>query len=290
VLALVACSKDPAPAQQQQQPTPVAAKASSFGLYVLAMSWAPSFCCKKPDRGECQGLATAYGGTHLTLHGLWPNYTDDEMRGQRKNYPERCGPDETAPVPKEMAELAPGYAFDHLGDHEYAEHGSCTGMGKAKYFATEIEAMKAFPTPATLTAAVGGSIALADLAAAFSVPASSVLLSCDAHCQLEQVSLCLATDAKTPVPCPSNVTKARYDNGCVTRHCDQIAVPAVGSCGVSDTREKFPAPGDKPDHQPRAGGKCNHPNQGPACGGDGDCTSAGFLRCARSGCCTNQPK
>lgn len=281
LLLLVACKQDADPHAQ-----PVVPEQKSFGLYVLAESWAPSFCCKKPDRGECQGLATAFGGTHLTLHGLWPNYTDDEARGKRKPYPEDCGPDESAPVPKEMSELAPGYAFDHLGDHEYKTHGSCTGMTKAAYFATEVAAMKAIPTPAKLTAAVGATIALAELEASFNVPATSVLLSCDAHCQLEQVSFCLATDAKTPVPCPTNVTKARYDNGCVTRHCDQVAVPAVGSCGVSDTRETFPAPAD----DPREPGKCNHPNQGPACSGDADCTSAGYQRCARSGCCTNQPR
>ena len=45
---------------------------------MVALSWAPSFCCTHPDKEECAGLRDAFAGTHLTLHGLWPNYTDVE--------------------------------------------------------------------------------------------------------------------------------------------------------------------------------------------------------------------
>ena len=39
---------------------------------------------------ECRGLEGSYAAKHLTLHGLWPNYTDAEVHG-RQTYPQFCG-------------------------------------------------------------------------------------------------------------------------------------------------------------------------------------------------------
>jgi ribonuclease T2 len=273
----------------------------AFGLYVLALSWAPSFCCAHPEKQECAGLADAFGATHLTLHGLWPNYTDDEAAQHHTSYPQFCGtydhckkdhdrscePDPAA-IPRDMRELGPGYVGDHefLADHEWPKHGSCTKLAPADYFRAALDAMKAIPTPENVRAAVGHDLALADLEGAFGVPRESVLLSCDGQCRLQQVSFCLSHDARdrptTPVACPTNTTRARYDNGCVTRHCERVTIPAVGDCQVSDRPRK---------NMHRDGGHpaCNHPGQGPPCTDNDICVRAGYTRCARSGCCTSQP-
>ena len=68
----------------------MATEPGSFGLYVLALTWAPSFCCLHADKDECRGLEGSYAAKHLTLHGLWPNYTDAEVHG-RQTYPQFCG-------------------------------------------------------------------------------------------------------------------------------------------------------------------------------------------------------
>ena len=279
-----------------------AGDAPSFGLYVLALSWAPSFCCTHADKEECAGLADAFAGTHLTLHGLWPNFTDAEAT-RDVTYPQFCGaykhckrahdrscePDPST-LPDAMKTLGPGYVGDHdfLAAHEWPKHGSCSGLDPAAYFRAALAAMTALPgdgTPDVLRTAIGSDLALADLERAFGVPKESVLLSCDARCGLSQVSFCLAHDARglptTPIACPSNTTSAQYDNGCVTRGCARVAIPAVGSCDASHP---------KPKQQPSAGGRCSHPGQGPACTGNAECMAAGFSRCARSGCCTSQPK
>jgi len=276
---------------------------AEFGLYVLALSWAPTFCCGHPDKEECARLADAYAGTHLTLHGLWPNYRDDEARG-RDTYPQFCGdyarcrnhhdrscaPD-PATLPEEMRELAPGYVGDHdfLADHEWPKHGSCTGLDAASYFRAALAAMRALPgkgTPEKLSTAIGHDLEVEALAGAFGVPRESVLLGCEADCRLTQVSVCLAhepTGAGKPVACPENTTRSTYDNGCITRGCTRVTIPAAGSCSTPDRGHED----DRPHgHQGRA---CNHPGQGPACSSDADCTTAGFVRCARSGCCTSQP-
>ncbi|MFT3696404.1 MAG: hypothetical protein QM831_24905 [Kofleriaceae bacterium] len=290
---LVACgSPSDAPAPPAPESTAVKSPANnSFGLYVLALSWAPSFCCGHPDKEECANLTTAFAGTHLTLHGLWPNYTDDEARG-RKTYPEFCGsrdaPDPST-IPDEMQTLGPGYVGDHdfLADHEWPKHGTCTGLQPREYFQAALDAMKKVPTPDVMQKAIGGDIATADLESAFGVPANSVLLSCDRECRLSQVSFCLAHDAHnvptTPIACPRNTTTAQYDNGCVTRGCDRIKISEAGRCDglVKDLPAK--------KHHGNGLHACNHPGQGPSCSSDSDCTTEGFTRCAKSGCCTNQP-
>ncbi len=295
---IAACSSSdpqsqPAP---QAQPTQVRGEdaPTSFGLYVLALSWAPSFCCGHPDKEECANLATAYAGTHLTLHGLWPNFTDAEAHG-RVTYPQFCGsyghcknhhdascePDPST-LPAEMKDLGPGYVGDHdfLAAHEWPKHGSCTRLEPKAYFDAALGAMKAIKAPA-----LSGDMPLADLQKAFGIPVESVLLSCDSKCRLSQVSFCLAHDAKdlptTPLACPSNTTNAQYDNGCVTRGCATVTIPAAGSCEVATKRNH--------DERPRGQHACNHPGQGPSCTSNDSCVAAGFNRCARSGCCTSQP-
>lgn len=276
----------------------------SFGLYVLALSWAPSFCCGHPDKEECAGLPAAFAGTHLTLHGLWPNYTDAEAKG-RDTYPQFCGsyqhckrshdascePDPST-IPEEMKVLGPGYIGDHdfLAAHEWPKHGSCTGLSPAEFFRASLGAMKALPgegTPDAVRGAIAGDLALPDLEKAFGIPSESVLLGCDSKCRLSQVSFCLAHDARglptTPIACPKNTTSAQYDNGCVTRGCQRVAIPEAGSCDARGSRPK------RDDSRTGSGRACNHPGQGPACSGNDTCVKAGFVRCARSGCCTSQP-
>src|ERR1700761_3762666 len=50
-----------------------------FDYYLLALSWAPSYCVVHPgDRDECQGRG--YG---FVLHGLWPQFNNG-------GYPQTC--------------------------------------------------------------------------------------------------------------------------------------------------------------------------------------------------------
>lgn len=213
-------------------PTTPSPPPSNFGFYLLAMSWSPSSC-----------TAPA-----LTLHGLWPNYTDEQSRGRPRAWPQFCGAyahcEKTedarcapgVPVPAELAPLAPAYAGG-LATHEWSKHGSCTSLPAADYFAAELAAIRLVPddaTPATLRAATGKDLARDDLQHAFGVPPESVVLGCDDHCRFTQVGFCIAKDAgdrpTAPTPCSANVTTSDYDNGCVTRRCDRVAIPAAAPC------------------------------------------------------------
>lgn len=210
----------------QAAPTPPPAPPSEFGFYLLAMMWAP------PCAHE------------LTLHGLWPNYTEEQAHGRPQAWPQFCGAyahcekaeDAScapgAPVPDALAALAPEYVKGTLATHEWSKHGSCTTLSAADYFAAELSAIHSLPgngTPDVLRAAAGHDLARADLQGAFGIARESVVLGCDAHCRLTQVGFCLAKDAEehptAPTPCTASVTTSEYDNGCVTRGCDRVTIP-----------------------------------------------------------------
>ena len=269
-----------------------------FSVYLIALSWAPNFCLTHPDKQQCKGIANDFAGSHLTIHGLWPNYTDEEAPSgatypqycgkysacNKKGAPDWCYPDDSA-IPVEMAQYGPGYVSDNyfLANHEWPKHGSCSGLEPRAYFQDAINTLLSLPgdggTPDALHSAIGGSIALDALKNAFGQP-DSVLLSCDKGCNLSQVSVCFAQDGKgnptTQMTCPMNVQNAMYDNGCVLRHCGQVKVQPAGSPVT-------------PPGQPGGGAACNTHGKGPNCSSDDECQSQGWLRCARSGCCTSVP-
>lgn len=223
LLALVAAchSGTPTPAPVPPSPSPSPSPSSSrepFGFYLLAMMRPANSCS-------------------LALHGLWPNYTDAQSTGRPRAWPQYCGAyahcekaeDEScAPgvaVPAELSPLAPEYVHGTLATHEWSKHGSCTLLAPGAYFDAELAATKLVHHDALH----GGEYAPADLQRAFGIPAESVVLGCNARCELVQVGFCLAKDAGDhptgPTPCTKNVTTSDYDNGCVTKACARIAVP-----------------------------------------------------------------
>jgi ribonuclease T2 len=244
-LALAACHPS------GPSPVPLPRPDQDFGFYLLAMTWAPNFCCTEPTKQQCSQLAGSYAASHLTLHGLWPNFTDEQARERGRAWPQYCGSyahceqteDATcAPgveVPAFLAKYAPGYVSDNgaLATHEWSKHGSCTLLKPFDYFAMERAAIETIPsdaTPDALRAAIGKDLARDDLQRAFGVPPESVVLGCDAKCRLTQVGFCLARDEQYnpqgPTQCAKNVTTSDYDNGCVVRGCERVTIQAAGSC------------------------------------------------------------
>lgn len=280
-------------------PTGAPGPKTAFGLYVLALTWEPAFCCDSPSKGQCTGLNGSFGADHLTIHGLWPNYNDQESKEKGEAYPTFCGdyasceksnvaacdPD-TATIPADMATYGPGYVTDNyfLADHEWPKHGSCTGLDSGTYFQAAINQLKSLPgdqgTPDILRNNVGGSVKRTDLAAAFG-QADAVMLSCDSSCTLKQVEVCFGHDDNNMptglVSCPDNARKTAYDNSCELNNCDQVKILKAGDCGSSGGGGGG------------GGGCAADKGQGPACTDDASCTSQQYLRCAKSGCCTSVP-
>jgi len=103
-----------------------AAHAADFSFYMLSLSYAPNFCAQaggNKDPRECNPTHPA----GFVVHGLWPE--NDNGRG-----PEKCAP--ARPVRADLVRTMLSYIpTESLIQHEWATHGTCSGLTADDYFA-----------------------------------------------------------------------------------------------------------------------------------------------------------
>ncbi|MDQ0704356.1 ribonuclease T2 [Pseudomonas sp. W3I7] len=92
----------------------------AFDFYVLSLSWSPTFCLTHPGNEQCTGKG--YG---FVLHGLWPQYA-------KGGWPASCDTQSRLSA----ADLAKGaliFPTQALLKHEWAKHGTCSGLDASRY-------------------------------------------------------------------------------------------------------------------------------------------------------------
>ena len=108
-----------------------------FDYYVLALSWAPNYCASHPKdtSSECRTGQNA----GFVLHGLWP-------QANAGRPPVQCAPARPVPhaVVRHMLEYFPRKG---LIQHEWRQHGACSGLSPAEYFAKVEQAFTALQIP-----------------------------------------------------------------------------------------------------------------------------------------------
>ena len=168
---------------------------AGFDYYVLALSWAPTFCASHPaDRPEC-GLRRGF-----VVHGLWPQYAGG-------GGPEHCGGADA--LDQETIELAKSPIPDErLIRHEWVVHGTCTGLSPHDYFVTVIRAIGRLSIPSEFDGQAPHTMTSSQIVAAFakinsSLTGRSLALRCRGP-QLEEVRICLSRDLH-PHPCASDI-------------------------------------------------------------------------------------
>ena len=142
-------------ADQQAKATPTNA---AFDFYLMAMTVHPAFCADgNSRRQECSG------GNHrpLVIHGLWPE------RMEPRTYPHDCPApalDLEPALALELGDLMPGMA-DGLHQHEWREHGGCSGLDDDDYYRHTLELARrvAGALDATLTTRAGGESTTGEL-------------------------------------------------------------------------------------------------------------------------------
>lgn len=169
--------------------------AGGFDYYVMSLSWAPTFCATHPDHSdEC---STPHG---LVLHGLWPQYAAG-------GYPQTCSGKLLNDQERQAA--ARVYPSEQLAAHEWAKHGTCSGLDATAYFEAAAKAQGSLQIPSQLQP--GNRVAklsAADIVRAIrevnpGVPARAIALSCGAK-RLAEVRVCLAKDL-SPRACGPDV-------------------------------------------------------------------------------------
>src|SRR5450631_1076554 len=112
-------------AKSKKQP-PSDTASADFDYFLLTLSWAPDFCVSNPkERSSAECDSKQHMG--LVVHGLWPQYNNGK-------WPQDCA--STPPVASatvdHMMPIMPGKV---LIQHEWAKHGTCSGLSTKDYFA-----------------------------------------------------------------------------------------------------------------------------------------------------------
>ena len=179
----------PASAQDRRQNTP-----GQFDFYVLSLSWSPSFCEGREDRGgggrsqqiQCGGRPFSF-----VVHGLWPQY--------EKGYPEYCqrpSPRLARNIMSSMLDLmpAPGLIYN-----EWDKHGTCSGLGERAYFETIRKARAVVKIPDDyLQLPDAKTLSPAEVEEAFikvnpGLTASGIAVTCSLK-RLSEVRICMSNE------------------------------------------------------------------------------------------------
>jgi ribonuclease T2 len=174
------------PQRGGSHPNPrLAAATGSFDFYLLNLSWSPEFCHSHPDAAECARRST------FVLHGLWPQNNDG-------SYPEHCA---AAPGPAGQGLSSPGnfsdiYPEPGLLEHEWKQHGSCTGLSADDFFTAARTAWQSVKIPSELANLSSQTSMPPDQIAALftqsnpSIPSQAIAISCGNN-YLTAVEVCL---------------------------------------------------------------------------------------------------
>ena len=168
---------------------------ATFSYYLLSLSYAPDFCAQptgnptsNKDPREC-GPGRRIG---FVVHGLWP-----QVEGNRG--PENCG--SASPVSEDILRATlPYIPTESLIQHEWATHGTCTGMSAANYFTFVRRARDLVKIPSELAAPgsqlrMGSSEIEAKFAAANpNFPRGAFRVSCYRDAELQEVRIALNKD------------------------------------------------------------------------------------------------
>ena len=162
------------------------AAAADFSYYMLSLSYAPNFCAQAGRNRNPRECST--GAPAFVVHGLWPQ--NDRGRG-----PERCAP--VRPVAADLVRLMLNYIpSESLIQHEWATHGTCSGLAPAEYFADVRRLADSIRIPPLLAEvrqrletspqAVGNDFAQANPG----IPRSGFRVACYPDAGLEEVRIC----------------------------------------------------------------------------------------------------
>ncbi len=184
VLLITACLMlvNSAHAQERGEP-------GRFDFYLMNLSWAPEFCTIHGTAPEC----VARPG--FILHGLWAQNNDG-------SYPVFCSEEPGPARPEQNLDITPDLS---LLRHEWAKHGTCSGVGPQRFFAMEHQAFRSLRIPPQIEHvdheismtpdAILGLFAEANPA----FPAGSILLSCGRN-HLTAIEACFSKDLR-PIVC-----------------------------------------------------------------------------------------
>jgi ribonuclease T2 len=177
------------------------AEPGTFDYYLLSLSWSPAFCLSDPGAAECNGPRRL----GFIVHGLWPQ--------NEQGWPEHC--DVHQPVPEQVvssiSDIMPARGLIY---HEWASHGTCSGLNPTDFFALLRRAYAGITVPASLSGSTQqieqppAAIAAAFLHVNPKLAAQFIVVTCSRQDppRLREVHICLDRDLN-PRACSADVLR-----------------------------------------------------------------------------------
>lgn len=180
--------------------------------YLLALSWAPSWC---DAEGDARGAPQCADGTGWQVHGLWPQHDGG-------GWPEYCDTQARDPSRARTRAMSDIMGEGGLAWHQWKKHGRCSGLSADAYFKKTRAAYDGLDWPETLTRVTGQTRATPDAVedafrAANPAYSENMVITTCRDGDLREIRLCLTHDLH-PRPCEADV----LERACRAR---QINVP-----------------------------------------------------------------
>jgi ribonuclease T2 len=177
-----------------------------FDYYLLTLSWAPEFCATN-SAGRTSAECDPKKHMGLVVHGLWPQYNTGK-------WPESCSttPPVASATVDHMMPIMPGQS---LIQHEWAKHGTCSGMTTQDYFAaieklyTGLNVPDEFKKTPDSTRASPGDIE-AKFASANKASKDAFRVSCPQN-DFSAVEICVSKDLRYQA-CPVSLKECKANN------------------------------------------------------------------------------
>lgn len=115
--------------------------AGRFDYYVLALSWAPSWCRAVDDPRDANSCDPGRRA-HFVVHGLWPQY--------EQGWPTDCETAYRNPSRAESRAMTDLTGSSGLAWYQWRKHGRCSGLSATGYFAATRDAARAVTIPPVL--------------------------------------------------------------------------------------------------------------------------------------------
>ena len=167
-------------------------KSGSFDYYLLSLSWAPDFCARTDAQRSSRECATG-NKIGFIVHGLWPE-------NESAPNPEKCGP--ARPVASDIVtRMLPIMMDAGLVQHEWANHGTCSGLAAPDYFSSIQKVFRSVTIPAEYKSlSQEMQVSPSDIAAKFAAANPSFgndafRVSCMNN-ELQEVRICFSKDLK----------------------------------------------------------------------------------------------
>jgi ribonuclease T2 len=172
-------------------------QAGDFDYYVVSLSWSPAYCSTHPnDKRQC-----GERGFGFVLHGVWPQKSAG-------GYPQDC-PVNSQPSNATIQKTLAFMPSEKLINHEWAKHGTCTGLSADEYFTLADRAFGMLKIPAAFQApSESRSLSADQIEAEFinanpQITANQITVSCSAG-ELSEIRVCVDTQLK-PTDCGKGV-------------------------------------------------------------------------------------